>query len=114
MIVCSCTLIRDAEIETALVEILNQQDAPIPTPGVVYRHLQKRMNCCGCAPLAVETIYNKVEMLERKGLISANACATARSKLLQFSTWRKLLRNAPAEEFCEQVTATEDSSLKVA
>ena len=29
------------------------------------------MNCCSCAPLAVETIYNKVEELEKKGLISS-------------------------------------------
>ena len=96
MIVCSCTLISDHDIENALVEILNQPDAPIPTPGVVYRHLKKRMNCCGCAPLAVETIYNKVDELERKGLISPNVCATARSKLLEFSSARARARGAVA------------------
>lgn len=99
MIVCSCTLITDRDIEAALVEILNRPNAPIPTPGVVYRHLQKRMNCCGCAPLAVDTIYNKVDELERKGLIPSNICAAARSKLLEFSVWRARIRsekNAPA------------------
>jgi hypothetical protein len=110
MIVCSCTVISDRDIETALIEILNRPDAPIPTPGIVYRHLQKRMNCCGCAPLAVETIYNKVEELERKGLISPNVCETARSKLLEFSSWRpreRSKRDAAAEQ-------PEDCSLKVA
>jgi hypothetical protein len=92
MIVCSCTMITDSHIEDALVEILNKPNAPIPTPGVVYRHLKKRMNCCGCAPLAVETIYNKVEELERKGLICPDVCATARSKLLEFSSGRARLR----------------------
>ena len=92
MIVCSCTSISDRDIEGALVEILNQPDAPIPTPGVVYRHLQKRMNCCGCAPLAVETIYNKVDELEKKGLISPDVCEATRSALLEFGVWRTRLR----------------------
>lgn len=82
MIVCSCGAISDREIEEGLIEILNRPDAPIPTPGVVYRHLCRRMNCCGCAPLAVETIYKKVELLERSGAISPYACDKARRKLL--------------------------------
>jgi hypothetical protein len=113
MIVCSCTIITDRDIESALVEILNQPDAPIPTPGVVYRHLQKRMNCCGCAPLAVETIYNKVDELERKGLISPNVCATARSKLLEFSVWRARIRKSDADAPVIG-TQTDDPSRKVA
>jgi hypothetical protein len=96
MIVCSCTLICDRDIEQALIEVLSRPNAPIPTPGIIFRQLKKRMNCCGCAPLAVETIYNKVEELERKGLVSASVCATARSRLLEFSTWRARLRGATA------------------
>jgi bacterioferritin-associated ferredoxin len=105
MIVCSCTAISDRDIEGALVEILNQPDAPIPTPGVVYRHLQKRMNCCGCAPLAVETIYNKVQELETKGLISPNVCAATRSKLLEFSVWRTRLRGEKVEGIASEADA---------
>lgn len=116
MIVCSCTMISDRDIEDALVEILGQPKAPIPTPGVVYRHLKKRMNCCGCAPLAVETIYSKVEELERKGLICPDVCATARSKLLEFSAARARLRplapsTAPATA---PVADAKDRGLKVA
>jgi hypothetical protein len=92
MIVCSCTVTRDQDIEAALIEVLSQPNAPIPTPGIVFRHLNKRMNCCGCAPLAVETIYNKVEELERKGLLPATVCAAARSKLLELSALRARLR----------------------
>ncbi len=83
MILCSCAVITDHDIEAALIEILSQPDAPIPTPGVVYRHLGKRMNCCGCAPLAVDTIYAKMEKLERLGLVCPCACASARTRLGQ-------------------------------
>lgn len=96
MIVCSCTIISDRDIEEALLEVLSGPDAPIPTPGVIFRHLSKRMNCCGCAPLAVETIYNKVEELEQRGVITAEVCATARSKLLEFRVWRSYLRGKTA------------------
>ena len=109
MIVCSCTEISDRDIESALLEILCAPDAPIPTPGIVYRHLAKRMNCCSCAPLAVETIYNKVDELEKKGLISPTLSATTRSKLLEFTTRssspRLLSRNSDSE------TQTSDDDL---
>jgi hypothetical protein len=113
MIVCSCTSISDRDIERALVEILNQPDAPIPTPGVVYRHLQKRMNCCGCAPLAVETIYNKVQELETKGLISPNVCEATRSALLEFGVWKTRLRGDKAQTPTLKAEA-DDPSRKVA
>ncbi len=113
MIVCSCTFITDRDIEGALLEILNQPNAPIPTPGVVYRHLQKRMNCCGCAPLAVETIYDKVAELERKGLISPNVCADTRSKLLEFTVWSARVRTKRADPPCAAIDPT-TGSLKVA
>lgn len=81
MIVCSCNAISDADIETALVEILSQPDAPLPTPGVVYRHMSKKMRCCGCAPLAVTTIYEKIDALARKGVLCPYACASAQGRL---------------------------------
>ncbi len=113
MIICSCTVITDRDIEGALLEILNAPDAPIPTPGIVYRHLSKRMNCCGCAPLAVETIYNKVDELEKKGLISPSICATARSKLLEF-TARRSTSPAFASRAESSAPRSEDCVRKVA
>ena len=41
MIVCSCSVITDTDIEEALIEIMSQPDAPLPTPGVVYQHLSQ-------------------------------------------------------------------------
>jgi hypothetical protein len=83
VIVCSCTVISDADIEQALVEILSLPEAPLPTPGVVYRHLQKKMVCCGCAPLAVSTIYEKIDKLAEKGLACPYACASAKGRLME-------------------------------
>jgi len=106
MIVCSCTVITDRDIESALIEILGAPNAPIPTPGIVYRHLSKRMNCCSCAPVAVETIYNKVDELEKKGLISPTLSATTRNKLLEFrarrSVPRSMLKNSESETQASQ------------
>ncbi|HWK37962.1 MAG TPA: hypothetical protein VNR88_03520 [Hyphomicrobium sp.] len=112
MIVCSCTEISDRDIESALVEILNAPDAPIPTPGIVYRHLSKRMNCCSCAPLAVDTIYNKVDELEKKGLISPTLSATTRSKLLEFTARRA--KSSPVAKVDAATRQSEDSVRKTA
>lgn len=89
MIVCSCAVIRDRDIETALIEIMSEDDALLPTPGVIFRHLSKKMNCCGCAQVTVQTIYQKMNELEAKGLICPCACASARSKLVRLDAWTR-------------------------
>ncbi len=109
MIVCSCTVVRDNEIEAALIEVLNRPNAPIPTPGIVFRQLNKRMNCCGCAPLAIETIYNKVEELERTGLVPATVCATARSKLKELSAMRRRVRAIKEAALADAVDPQDDA-----
>ena len=83
MIICSCAVLSDEDIEVALIEILDQPDAPLPTPGVVFRHLRKKMNCCGCAPLTVELIYAKMTELERRGEVCPYEGAQVRGKLLR-------------------------------
>jgi hypothetical protein len=96
MIVCSCLVITDHDIEQALVEILGQANAPLPTPGVVYRHLSKKMVCCGCSPLAVSTIYEKIDQLAEKGVVCPYACACAQGRLL------KCASDTPAERLIER------------
>lgn len=83
MIICSCAVVSDHDIELALIEILSEPEPPIPTPGVIYRHLAKKMSCCGCAPLAVETIYAKVEELEKRGLVCPYRSLSARERLMK-------------------------------
>lgn len=81
MIVCSCNVISDADIEAVLLDLMNRTDAPVPTPGLVFREMKKRMSCCGCAPLAVSVIYQRLEALEAKGLVCRYRCADVRGKL---------------------------------
>lgn len=81
MIVCSCNVISDGDIERVLIDIFSKPDAPIPTPGLVYRELSKRMNCCSCAPIAVSVIYQRLEELEKRGEICRYRCAHIRDKL---------------------------------
>jgi len=81
MIICSCNVITDGDIDGVLVELLNRPDALVPTPGVVYRELQKRMNCCGCVPLAVSFIYERLQALEQQGKVCRYRCANVRDKL---------------------------------
>jgi hypothetical protein len=100
MIVCSCLVITDRDIEEALVEILSQANAPLPTPGVVYRHLSKRMVCCGCSPLAVSTIYEKIDQLAERGVVCPYACARAQGRLL------KCASDTPAERLIERMPLT--------
>lgn len=104
MIVCSCKVITDRDIETALIEILSVPDALIPTPGVVFRHLQKKMNCCGCAPLAIETIYAKMTELIDRGAICPDKGAELRGKLLRMVP-RKNARASQFEELCSSPLA---------
>ena len=102
MIVCSCQKVSDFDIELALLDILNQPEAPIPTPGVVYRYMQKRMMCCGCAPLAVDVIYAKLEDLERRGLICPYRSLSTRERLTRMQRrFGRELSEAVFLETCE-------------
>jgi Fe2+ or Zn2+ uptake regulation protein len=98
MIVCSCLVITDEDIERAVLDILSLPDAPLPTPGIVYRHLRKKMVCCGCSPLAVSTIYDKIDQLAEKGVVCPYACANAQGRLLKCASdtpAQKLIEHAP-------------------
>jgi bacterioferritin-associated ferredoxin len=81
MIVCSCQVISDKDIEQALAAILREPDAPLPTPGVVYRQLAKKMVCGSCSPLAVRTIYEAIDRLAARGGVCPYACENARGRL---------------------------------
>jgi hypothetical protein len=77
---------------------LGLPDAPLPTPGVVYRHLCKKMVCCSCSPLAVSTIYEKIDQLAENGVVCPYACACAQGRLLRCASdtpAQKLIEHAP-------------------
>ncbi len=61
----------------------------LPTPGVVFRHLNKKMNCCRCAPIAVSAIYSAMDRLERSTRICPFALAEARARLIRIEERRE-------------------------
>lgn len=81
MIVCSCAVISDRDLDAALVAIMSSTNAPVPTPGLVFRQLAQKMTCCGCVTLVVDTIYEKLESLEAQGRICPYRSATAKARL---------------------------------
>jgi hypothetical protein len=60
----------------------------LPTPGAVFRHLNKRMNCCTCAPVAVEAIYAAMDRLQHDTRVCPYALAEARNKLARIEQRR--------------------------
>lgn len=80
MIVCSCSVVTERDIDLAVFEILTSSTPLIPTPGVVFRQLNKKMNCCGCAPVAVSMIYEAMDRLSGKN-IAPFTIAMAKEKL---------------------------------
>jgi bacterioferritin-associated ferredoxin len=89
MIICSCAVISDRDIELAVAEIMSSGPGLLPTPGVVFRHLKKKMNCCSCAPVAVSAIYAAMERLAKDTRISPYALAEARAKLVRLEECRE-------------------------
>lgn len=88
MIVCSCAVISSRDIERAVSEIMAGPQALLPTPGVVFRHLNKKMNCCTCAPVAVAVIYAAMDRLEHDTRVCPYALAKARARLIRIEERR--------------------------
>ncbi len=57
MILCSCTLIRQADLKPAIRKLHAANPAAPITPNRVYRTLGKKPTCMVCAPLLTRRIY---------------------------------------------------------
>jgi hypothetical protein len=88
VIICSCAVISDRDIDSAVIEIMSVGSALLPTPGVVFRHLNKKMNCCSCAPVAVTAIYAAMDRLAADTRVCPYALADARAKLIRIEERR--------------------------
>lgn len=88
VIICSCAVISERDIDRAVIEIMSAGTALIPTPGVVFRHLNKKMNCCTCAPVAVTAIYAAMDRLAADTRVCPFALADARAKLIRIEERR--------------------------
>jgi bacterioferritin-associated ferredoxin len=51
MIVCSCSMITDRDVENAVSALRTADPFVVLTPGLIYRYLGKRPSCGGCLPL---------------------------------------------------------------
>jgi hypothetical protein len=80
---------------------MSASSALLPTPGVVFRHLKMKMNCCSCAPLTVALIYSAMTRLESDTRICPFALAEARTKLARVEGRR---RRRAALEIGDQAT----------
>jgi bacterioferritin-associated ferredoxin len=109
VIVCSCAVISSRDIEFAVAEIMAQPNAPLPTPGTVFRHLNKRMQCCTCAPVTVDIIYAAMDKLQHDTRICPYALAEARAKLAQIEE-----RRARRSEFQARRKAVSRRTARVA
>ena len=89
MILCQCAVISDRDIELAVSEIMSAGPGLLPTPGVVFRHLNKKMNCCTCAPVAVTAIYAAMDKLAKDTRVCPFALAEARAKLVRIEERRE-------------------------
>ncbi len=89
MIVCSCAVITDRDIDIAVSEIMSMAPGILPTPGVVFRHLDKKMKCCRCAPVTVSAIYAAMDRLERTTRVCPFALAEARARLVRIEERRE-------------------------
>lgn len=66
MIVCSCNLITDREIERVIETLLRDDPYAVLTPGLIYHRLGKRGRCCGCFPQVVRIMVERgTEIRER-------------------------------------------------
>lgn len=61
MIVCQCNFISDRQVMDTAIDLLKQDPWRPITPGLVYKELGKRHECCGCVPVVVDAIVKAVE-----------------------------------------------------
>ncbi|WP_077971333.1 MULTISPECIES: (2Fe-2S)-binding protein [Bartonella] len=65
MIVCSCNVITQSEIEDVINSLLEEDCWQLIVPGKIYKVLAKRGKCCCCFPNILETIIRVSENFHR-------------------------------------------------
>lgn len=72
MIICSCNILSDEDMRQGIAIVRAEFPHRVPTIGMVYRVLDKELNCKGCLPLAM-AIVEELRGLEESDLM----CSTA-------------------------------------
>ncbi len=65
MIVCSCNVITQSEIEDVINSLLEEDCWQLIVPGKIYKVLAERGKCCCCFPNILETIIRVSENFHR-------------------------------------------------
>ena len=65
MIVCSCNVITQSEIEDVINSLLEEDCWQLIVPGKIYKVMAKRGKCCCCFPNILETIIRVSENYHR-------------------------------------------------
>lgn len=74
MIICSCAVIRQAELRDAIRALYRRNPGAPITPNRVYRALGKTPTCMDCAPLLTLRIYATAqEVIVAEGLLRGDA-----------------------------------------
>jgi len=66
MLVCHCNVITEAEIVSAIEELLTEDEWRLIVPLQVYHSMNKRGRCCGCFPNVVDIIVRTTEAWHRR------------------------------------------------
>lgn len=69
MIICSCNVLTDKDLERAAAEIRDDPSGRIVTPGGCFKKLNCRPKCGNCFPMVVQVIhrsYNNSKLRESK------------------------------------------------
>ncbi len=61
MIVCSCNVISDLEVEEAVLGLLQEDPWRLIVPGRVLHAIGRRGECCGCYPTLLTIIQRVTE-----------------------------------------------------
>jgi hypothetical protein len=74
VIICSCAVIRQAELRDAIRKLYRTNPGAPITPNRVYRTLGKTPTCMDCAPLLTLRIYATAqEVIVAEGLLRGDA-----------------------------------------
>lgn len=76
MLICSCNVIDQKQIEETVLAMLEKDCWQLIVPGKVFREMAKRGRCCGCFPNVLETIIEVTERYHREHNQDENASIT--------------------------------------
>jgi len=97
MIICSCNVISEADIEEAIHRLLEADPWRLVVPGAVYHAMKKRGKCCGCFPNLTKIIERVTERFHRARDASDDVVlpflAGLRQELARFEEARATARN---------------------